>query len=119
MGLLSRGEDLVGGSGRITSYNVCYTKLLRAKLDRCRIGVEQQQEGAVMDPAAAFIVLLDGITMQQQTQAAGMIHAPFAVRHFLTVRPQPQDVLDVRTLDMTTLEKMPAAEHRMASYNFV
>ena len=44
-------------------------------------------DGIIMNPATTFIVLLNGIAVQQQTQAARMVHTPLIVRHFLTIWP--------------------------------
>jgi hypothetical protein len=53
------------------------------------IRVEQKQVCIVVNPVAAFIVFLDGIAMQKQTQTTRLVHAPFLIRHFLTIWPQP------------------------------
>ena len=58
-------------------------------------------------------MFLDSVAVQQQTQTAGMVLIPFLVRHFLAIRSQPEDVLDVGALDVSPLEEMAPTEHRV------
>ena len=107
---------------RITSYNVCYTKLLRDKLKKTIMGTPQ---GGVISPLLANIVL---DVLDQELAKHGYIFVRYA-DDFLVLAKSTSDIEKAQEIVRDTIEnvlklnlepnKTKVTTFKQGSYNFV
>ena len=82
-------------------------------VDRRVAGVQQHHEVVVDDPATVRVDRRDGLAVEEHADGSCIAVLPVVVRHRLTVRPEPGEVLDVA--DLAALEPSAPAERRVVA----
>ena len=77
----------------------------KRELQRLMMGIEENEEGLVLDRPSLGVRLGDGIAGQSQAEAADVALAPVLVGHLLAIRSEPGQVLDLRPTDLAPLEE--------------
>jgi hypothetical protein len=77
------------------------------------MSIHEEHEILIGDELAALIDFIHRRTGKKKTESSGMLLVPFLIGHLPAVGPEPENVLDPRAFDGTSLEKIPAAEDWM------
>lgn len=81
------------------------------KRDGFMVGVQQHQQRFIHDAVAAFVAFLYRIAGEPQAYASYFRIAPVLFGHFLSVGPEPREILDFGAADFAPLEKPAAPEN--------
>src|SRR5437660_101354 len=77
------------------------------------MSVHEEHKILIGDELAAFIDFIHRRTREKKTKSSGVLLVPFLIGHLPTVGPEPENVLDPRAFDGTSLEEIPSAEDWM------
>ena len=75
--------------------------------------IHQQKKILIAHRLSAFVEFFKAFPRKKYSQAACGFLLPLFVSHFLAVRMQPKNVLDVRALDRSSLKEIPAVKNGM------
>src|ERR1035437_648270 len=87
----------------------------QGKVDRRTVSVEEQQEVGVQNALPVRVWLRDGLTVQEDHEAAGITVEPVVLIHLGAVRGEPFDVSEVAlaTMGGVACEEATPAEYGM------
>src|SRR6266566_5591732 len=75
--------------------------------------IHQQQEIFVANELTALVHLINGRSRKGNAEASCEVLVPLFIRHFSTIRAEPNDILNLRSFYFSALEEFATPEHRV------
>src|SRR5688572_13887322 len=90
-----------------------FVMLRHDKRDRIMMGIQEQEERVVHDDVAAGVFFFNRVSGQDKADRPHMSLPPVGLIHFLAVRMEPYDILDLTAMDLPPLKEAASSKHGM------